>query len=157
MAYLEYEKRPEQHIALFTMNRPERLNALGLRMFRELADAFDDFERDPEMRCALLTGTGRAFSAGADLKEMAENQEQSEGDGQGEPGGQGDGDPFGGADSFDDHDQFGEGDSTTQEIAKERLKEAVKQAAEEAEKARNWGSVSSRMRQDIMDLSLIHI
>ena len=85
------------------------------------------------------------------LKEMAENQEQSEGEGQGEPGGQGDGDPFGGADSFDDHDQFGEGDSTTQEIAKERLKEAVKQAAEEAEKARNWGSVSSRMRQDIMD------
>ena len=85
------------------------------------------------------------------LKDMAENQEQSEGEGQGEPGGQGDGDPFGGADSFDDHDQFGEGDSTTQEIAKERLKEAVKQAAEEAEKARNWGSVSSGMRQDIMD------
>ena len=84
------------------------------------------------------------------LKEMAENQE-SDGEGQGEPGGQGDGDPFGGMDSIDSHDQFGEGDSTTQEIAKERLKEAVKQAAEEAEKARNWGSVSSSMRQDIMD------
>jgi predicted metal-dependent peptidase len=83
------------------------------------------------------------------LKEMAENQEQSEGDGDGE-GGEG-GDPFGGADSFDDHDQFGEGDSTTQEIARERLKEAVKQAVEEAERARNWGSVSSSMRQDIID------
>ena len=83
------------------------------------------------------------------LKEMAENQEQSEGEGDGE-GGEG-GDPFGGADSFDDHDQFGEGDSTTQEIARERLKEAVKQAVEEAERARNWGSVSSSMRQDIID------
>jgi len=83
------------------------------------------------------------------LKEMAENQEQSEGDGDGE-GGEG-GDPFGGADSFDDHDQFGEGDSTTQEIARERLKEAVKQAVEEAERARNWGSVSHSMRQDIID------
>jgi len=87
------------------------------------------------------------------LKDMADkNEEDSEGDG-GEPGeGEpGDGDPFGGADSFDDHDQFGEGDSTTQEIAKERLKEAVKQAAEEAEKSRNWGSVSHSMRQDILD------
>jgi len=84
------------------------------------------------------------------LKDMAENQESSEGDGEGEPG-DGAGDPFNGADSFDDHDQFGEGDSTTQEIAKERLKEAVKQAAEEAERARNWGSVSSNMRGDILD------
>ena len=84
------------------------------------------------------------------LKDMAENQD-SNGDGEGQPGGQGDGDPFDGMDSLDSHDQFGEGDSTTQEIAKERLKEAVKQAAEEAEKARNWGSVSSGMRQDIMD------
>ena len=89
------------------------------------------------------------------LKDMADNQEEQEGDGDGRPGdGQGqpgDGDPFGGADSFDDHDQFGESDGTTQEIAKERLKEAVKQAAEEAQKSRNWGSVSSSMRQDILD------
>ena len=85
------------------------------------------------------------------LKDMADKDEEgSEGEG-GEPGEPGAGDPFGGADSFDDHDQFGEGDSTTQEIAKERLKEAVKQAAEEAEKARNWGSVSSSMRSEIMD------
>jgi len=90
------------------------------------------------------------------LKDMADkNEEGSEGEGgepgDGAPGEPGDGDPFGGADSFDDHDQFGEGDSTTQEIAKERLKEAVKQAAEEAEKSRNWGSVSHSMRQDILD------
>tara|TARA_R110001583_G_scaffold44753_2_gene141708 strand:- start:1557 stop:2831 length:1275 start_codon:yes stop_codon:yes gene_type:complete len=88
------------------------------------------------------------------LKDMAESQEDQEGEGgQGQPGdGQpGDGDPFGGADSFDDHDQFGNTDGTTQEIAKERLKEVVKQAAEEAERSRNWGSVSHSMRSDIMD------
>jgi predicted metal-dependent peptidase len=85
------------------------------------------------------------------LKDMAQdNEENSEGE-PGEPGEPGDGDPFNGADSFDDHDQFGEGDSTTQEIAKERLKEAVKHAAEEAEKSRNWGTVSHSMRQDILD------
>jgi len=85
------------------------------------------------------------------LKDMSENQEESDGEGEGQPGEPGDGDPFGGADSFDDHDQFGEADGTTQEIAKERLKEAVKKAAEEAEKSRNWGSVSHSMRQDILD------
>jgi len=75
---------------------------------------------------------------------MAEEQKQKSGEG--------DGDPFGGMDSLDDHDAFGDsGDATVNEIAKERLKEAIKKAAEEAEKARNWGSVSSGMRRDIMD------
>ena len=96
----------------------------------------------------------------AALKDMQDQQGDGDGsdgqqNGDGEPGegsgsGQG-GDPFGGADSFDSHDEFGEGDATTQEIAKERLKEAVKKAAEEAEKSRNWGSVSSSMRQEILD------
>ena len=87
------------------------------------------------------------------LKKMQKDQEEGEG-GQGKPGegGEpGDGDPFGGADSFDDHDGFGESDGTTQEIAKERLKDTLKKAAEEAEKARNWGTVSASMRQEIMD------
>jgi len=92
----------------------------------------------------------------AALKDMQDqNEDESEdGEGEGESGegnGQGSSDPFGGADSFDSHDGFGEGDTTTQEIAKERLKEAVKKAAEEAEKSRNWGSVSQGMRSDILD------
>ena len=96
----------------------------------------------------------------AALKDMQDQQGEGDGsdgqqDGEGEPGeggGQGQGgDPFGGMDSFDSHDEFGEGDATIQEIAKERLKDAVKKAAEEAEKSRNWGSVSSSMRQEIMD------
>ena len=87
------------------------------------------------------------------LKKMQEEQEQEGGQGEGEPG-EGDpgaGDPFGNADSFDSHDEFGETDGTINEIAKERLKDAVKKAAEEAQRASNWGSVSSQMRQEIMD------
>ena len=79
------------------------------------------------------------------LKDMRDQQqEQGDGDGSG-------GDPFGDMDSLDSHDAFGEADGTTKDIASERMKEAIKKAAEEAEKSRNWGSVSSSMRQDIMD------
>ena len=89
---------------------------------------------------------------GEESKEKGEGQpgpgEPGDGEGSGQPG---DGDPFGGMDSFDEHDQFGDTDGTIQEIAKERLKEAIKKAAEEAEKARNWGSVSSSMRQHILE------
>jgi predicted metal-dependent peptidase len=82
------------------------------------------------------------------LKKMQDEQEKEDGDGE---GGEGSGDPFGDADSLDDHDGFGEADGTTQDIAKERMKDTLKKAAEEAEKARNWGTVSSSMRQDILD------
>ena len=90
------------------------------------------------------------------LKKMQEEQEEGDGEGgqgEGQPGdGQpGDGDPFGGADSFDSHDDFGETEGTTNEIAKERLKDAIKKAAEEAQRASNWGSVSAGMRQEILD------
>ena len=78
------------------------------------------------------------------LKKMRDEQNE-DGDGEGS------GDPFGNMDSLDSHEGFGESDGTTQEIASERLKDAVKKAAEEAEKARNWGTVSSSMRQDILD------
>tara|TARA_B100000886_G_scaffold147620_1_gene100369 strand:+ start:7674 stop:8903 length:1230 start_codon:yes stop_codon:yes gene_type:complete len=80
-----------------------------------------------------------------ELKKMGEDQEE------GGEGNAGAGDPFGNMDSLDSHDDFGEVDGTTQEIASERMKEAIKKAANEAEKQRNWGTVSSSMRQDIMD------
>lgn len=75
------------------------------------------------------------------LKDMQEQQQQQGGEG----------DAFGDADSLDDHQGFGEVDGTTQEIAKERMKETIKKAAEEAEKARNWGTVSSSMRQEVLE------
>ena len=73
MPDLIYEKR--DHYAVFTMNRPERLNALGGSMNQDLQAALDDFTVDPAMRCGIVTGAGRAFSAGADLKEMNERNQ----------------------------------------------------------------------------------
>ena len=84
------------------------------------------------------------------LNALKKMQEEGEGE-PGEGGQPGNGDPFGDTDSFDSHEGFGEADGTTQEIAKERLKDTLKKAANEAEKARNWGTVSSSMRQEIMD------
>ncbi len=73
-----YEKR--EHFAIFTMNRPDRLNALGGTMQADLDAALADFSADPAMRAGILTGSGRAFSAGADLKEMsARNDRTAEG------------------------------------------------------------------------------
>lgn len=67
---VRYEKAG--HIARITMNRPEVLNAMDLRMHEELGEIWDDFEADDDMRVALLAGQGtRAFSVGQDLKELA--------------------------------------------------------------------------------------
>ncbi len=70
-----YEKR--DHVAIFTMNRPDRLNALGGTMQADLEAALADFSADPAMRAGILTGTGRAFSAGADLKEMSARNDRT--------------------------------------------------------------------------------
>lgn len=70
MPDLIYDKR--DNYAIFTYNRPERLNSLGGTLMADLHEALDDFINDVNMRAAIVTGAGRAFSAGADLKEMSE-------------------------------------------------------------------------------------
>ncbi|MEC9183378.1 MAG: enoyl-CoA hydratase-related protein, partial [Pseudomonadota bacterium] len=62
---LEYEKR--EHISYVTLDRPDKLNAMNADMHRELGEVWEDFQQDPEMRVAILSGNGRCFSAGADL------------------------------------------------------------------------------------------
>jgi enoyl-CoA hydratase/carnithine racemase len=74
---LIYEKF--DHYAVLTMNRPHRLNALGRDLRRLTIEAVEDLESDPNIRAAILTGTGRAFSAGADLKEMNEQNQSRDG------------------------------------------------------------------------------
>ncbi|MGE0680779.1 MAG: enoyl-CoA hydratase/isomerase family protein [Candidatus Binatia bacterium] len=59
-------------ICRLTLNRPERLNALNVRIGVELLQALDDADRDDEVRVVILTGAGRAFCAGDDLKGMNE-------------------------------------------------------------------------------------
>ena len=71
MADLLYEKNEEEHYATFTMNRPQALNAMGGSMNEELNVALHDFNNDREMWTGIITGNGRAFSAGADLREMS--------------------------------------------------------------------------------------
>ena len=61
----------EDDVGLVQMHRPEVLNALNQEMFEELLTALEAFDADPAIRCMILTGSGRAFSAGADIKQMA--------------------------------------------------------------------------------------
>jgi len=58
-------------IAYITMNRPEKLNAIDPEMRQILWDSFQDVKNNPEVRCAIVTGAGRAFSTGHDLVAMA--------------------------------------------------------------------------------------
>ncbi|WP_064692655.1 enoyl-CoA hydratase/isomerase family protein [Rhizobium aegyptiacum] len=58
----------EGHVAMLTISRPEKLNALDLDMLKALADAADAVEANPNVRAAVLTGEGRGFSAGGDIK-----------------------------------------------------------------------------------------
>lgn len=58
-------------VGLITLNRPEALNALSDAMGREILDAAQAFDKDPGVGAIVLTGSSRAFAAGADIKEMA--------------------------------------------------------------------------------------
>jgi enoyl-CoA hydratase len=58
-------------VGLITLNRPKALNALNSVLVRELGVALDGFEADPEIGAVVLTGSDKAFAAGADIKEMA--------------------------------------------------------------------------------------
>ncbi|PKS08119.1 hypothetical protein jhhlp_005394 [Lomentospora prolificans] len=60
---------PAPHILLVTLNRPKQLNAIHTQQHKDLARLFDWFDAEPSLRCAIITGTGRAFCAGADLGE----------------------------------------------------------------------------------------
>jgi len=61
----------EAHVATITLNRPERLNAITLRMLDLLTEEFRRAEADPGVRCIVVTGSGRGFCAGLDLVEAA--------------------------------------------------------------------------------------
>ena len=61
----------KEGIAFITLNRPEKLNAINPEMRQMLWDAFQDVKDNPVVRCAIVTGSGRAFSTGHDLVAMA--------------------------------------------------------------------------------------
>src|SRR5689334_13015684 len=57
-------------VGVIKLNRPQVLNALNSDLVREVNDALDRFEADPQLGCTIITGSDKAFAAGADIKEM---------------------------------------------------------------------------------------
>ena len=75
MAYETVLVEDAHTVRTITLHRPEALNAFNATLHHELADALKAAERDRAVRCLVITGAGRAFCAGQDLKELlAENQ-----------------------------------------------------------------------------------
>lgn len=72
MAYQNIIVEARGRIGLVTLNRPQALNALNEALIAELNDALAGFESNPEIGCTVITGSEKAFAAGADVKEMAE-------------------------------------------------------------------------------------
>ena len=72
MAYETLIVEIEDNVALIRLNRPEALNALNSRLLGELSVALKAADRDDGVRCIILTGSDKAFAAGADIKEMAQ-------------------------------------------------------------------------------------
>lgn len=73
MSYDDIELTREGGVAIVKMDRPKALNALNLNMMKELADALSKLEEDDSVGCVILTGSEKAFAAGADIKEMADD------------------------------------------------------------------------------------
>ena len=66
------ETSMEDKIGFITLNRPKQYNALNRQMIREIVAAAEEFDDNPHVQVILLSGNGQAFSAGADIEEMAE-------------------------------------------------------------------------------------
>jgi enoyl-CoA hydratase len=71
MAYENILVKTEGRVGIITLNRPQALNALNTKLMDELSEAIGMFEADNDIRCVILTGSEKAFAAGADITEMA--------------------------------------------------------------------------------------
>ncbi|MBV17644.1 MAG: enoyl-CoA hydratase [Thalassospira sp.] len=72
MTYENIIAEKKGNVGLITLNRPKALNALCAALIDDLGVALDDFESDDNIRAIVITGSDRAFAAGADIKEMAD-------------------------------------------------------------------------------------
>ena len=72
MAYETLIVEIEDYICLIKLNRPDALNALNTRLLAELCDALESADTNDKVRCVVITGSEKAFAAGADIKEMSE-------------------------------------------------------------------------------------
>ncbi len=69
MEYYDIKTEKIGHIAVLTLNRPDRLNAMTERLHQEMISALEAFDNDEEIRVVIITGAGRGFCAGEDVKE----------------------------------------------------------------------------------------
>lgn len=72
MKYQTMIVEKEKGLSIITLNRPDRLNAINYQLVQDLESALAQIEEDSEVRCVILTGAGRGFCAGADIKDMAD-------------------------------------------------------------------------------------
>ena len=72
MAYETIIVEIEDHVGTIRLNRPDALNALSSQLLGELADALKAMDANDDVRCIIITGSEKAFAAGADIKEMSE-------------------------------------------------------------------------------------
>ncbi|MFW8593692.1 enoyl-CoA hydratase [Cribrihabitans neustonicus] len=72
MAYETINVDVQDHVCLIKLNRPEALNALNQELLGELCAALEEADASDKVRCIVLTGSEKAFAAGADIKEMSE-------------------------------------------------------------------------------------
>ena len=73
MDYQSLTLERKDNVATITLNRPDAFNALNLALGRDLFHASIDVDEDPEVRCVVVTGTGKAFCAGGDVKDFVDN------------------------------------------------------------------------------------
>ncbi len=75
-AYQNIKTETKGRVGIIRLDRPKALNALCAELVRELGQALDAFEADPAIGCMVLTGSDKAFAAGADIKEMKDQTYQ---------------------------------------------------------------------------------
>src|SRR5438309_1146703 len=78
MGYEEISYEVSAGVATVTLNRPKALNALNRQMTEELHKAVAEAAGDPAVRCLVITGSGRGFSAGADLSQLKDSYRKGE-------------------------------------------------------------------------------
>ena len=71
MAFETITVETEDHVCLIRLNRPDALNALNTQLLGELCQALEEADENDKVRCIVVTGTEKAFAAGADIKEMS--------------------------------------------------------------------------------------
>ncbi|WP_027896130.1 enoyl-CoA hydratase [Zestomonas thermotolerans] len=74
MSYETLLVEVRERVGLITLNRPKALNALNSQLIAELNQALAQLDADPGIGCVVITGSAKAFAAGADIKEMADKQ-----------------------------------------------------------------------------------